>query len=106
MESPAWLTCDWLAPPPSPRRASQSLVRHDETKSGDFYLAITGDLELATSGDSSWPRTDESNNADPCSDQDAGRRFERYPSVPMRMGGPDKRGSAMWGLVGGRSASC
>ena len=26
-------------------------LRHDETKSGDFYLAKTGDLELATSGD-------------------------------------------------------
>jgi hypothetical protein len=27
------------------------LVRHDETKSGDFYLAKTGDPDLATSGD-------------------------------------------------------
>ena len=26
-------------------------LRHDTTKSGDFYLAKTGDLELATSGD-------------------------------------------------------
>ena len=27
------------------------LLRHDETKSGDFYLAISGDSQLATSGD-------------------------------------------------------
>ena len=27
------------------------LLRHDETKSGDFYLAKTGDFQLATSGD-------------------------------------------------------
>jgi len=26
-------------------------LRHDETKSGDFYLAKTGDSQLATSGD-------------------------------------------------------
>jgi hypothetical protein len=26
-------------------------LRHDETKSGDFYLAKTGDSRMATSGD-------------------------------------------------------
>jgi hypothetical protein len=26
-------------------------LRHDETKSGDYYLAKTGDFDLATSGD-------------------------------------------------------
>jgi hypothetical protein len=26
-------------------------LRHDETKSGDFYLAKTGDSQMATSGD-------------------------------------------------------
>jgi hypothetical protein len=26
-------------------------LRHDETKSGDFYLAKTGDFQMATSGD-------------------------------------------------------
>jgi hypothetical protein len=35
------------ATPQGPQRA----LRHDKTKSGDFYLAKTGDSDLATSGD-------------------------------------------------------
>jgi hypothetical protein len=32
-------------------RGPHGLARHDETKTGDFYSAITGDSDLATSGD-------------------------------------------------------
>src|SRR6266436_4852066 len=41
---------DWLTPPPSPP-GPQTPGRHDERGDGDFYLATSEDLHLATHGD-------------------------------------------------------
>jgi hypothetical protein len=42
-----WLVGTATVTTQGPQRA----LRHDKTKSGDFYLAKTGDSDLATSGD-------------------------------------------------------
>lgn len=47
---------DWLAPPPSPPRASR-LDTTRRARGGDFYLAKTGDLNWPPLGTFSWSRT-------------------------------------------------
>jgi hypothetical protein len=48
--TPCAVTGEWLAPPPSPRRANGSRPTR-RTKSGDSQMASSRDLLPATSGD-------------------------------------------------------